>query len=124
MDSMRIFDSGSGGRPKVAPTPTPHTDTLEGQIIEAIKRVYDPEIPVNLYDMGLIYSIKIADAKAHLRMTLTSPACPVAQDLVQFVQAAAETVEGIDSATVELVWEPRWDKAMMCDEAKLELGLM
>lgn len=124
MDSMRIFDSGSGERPKVAPTPTPHADTLEGKIIEAIKRVYDPEISVNLYDLGLIYSIEIADAAAHLRMTLTSPACPVAQDLVQLVQAAAETVDGIDRATVELVWEPRWDKAMMCDEAKLELGLM
>lgn len=124
MDSMRIFDSGSGGRPKVAPTPTPHPDTLEGKIIESIKRVYDPEIPVNLYDLGLIYSITIEDAAAHLRMTLTSPACPEAQNLVRLVQAAAEIVEGIDSASVELVWEPRWDKAMMCDEAKLELGLM
>ena len=124
MDSTRIFDSSGGGRPRVAATETPNADTVEGQIIEAIKRVYDPEIPVNLYDLGLIYTIAVADGHAEIRMTLTSPACPEAQTLPRLVQGAAETVEGIGSANVELVWEPRWTKEMMCDEAQLELGLL
>lgn len=124
MDPIRLFDSSHGGRPRVAPTETPNPDTVEGQIIDAIKQVYDPEIPVNLYDLGLIYSIDVKEAHAEIRMTLTSPACPEAGTLPRLVQGAAETVEVIDSANVELVWEPRWDKSMMCDEAQLELGLL
>ncbi len=124
MDPMRIFDSTGGGRPRVAATPTPDAHTVVGQIIEAIKRVYDPEIPVNLYDLGLIYSIVVEGANADIKMTLTSPACPEAQTLPRLVQAAAETVETIEAAAVELVWEPRWEKSMMCDEALLELGLL
>ena len=106
------------------PTDTPNADTIEGQIIDAIKKVYDPEIPVNLYDLGLIYSIAVADTPAEIRMTLTSPACPEAQTLPRLVRAAAETVDAIESANVELVWEPAWSKDMMCDEAQLELGLL
>ena len=124
MDSIRIFDSSGGGRPRVAPTETPNADTVEGQIIDAIKQVYDPEIPVNLYDLGLIYSIAVAGGHAEIRMTLTSPACPEAQTLPRLVQGAAETVEEIESANVELVWQPAWTKDMMCDEAQLELGLL
>lgn len=125
MGSMRIFDSGGGGgRPRVAPSETPNPDTQHGRIIDAIKRVYDPEIPVNLYDLGLIYTIDIHGSQVSIKMTLTSPACPEAQTLPRLVQAAAETVEGVESATVDLVWEPRWEKSMMCDEARLELGLM
>lgn len=124
MDSMRIFDSSGGGRPRVAATPTPDADSPKGRIIEAIKRVYDPEIPVNLYDLGLIYTIDIEGTHAEIKMTLTSPACPEAQTLPRLVQAAAESTGDIETANVELVWEPRWDKSMMCDEALLELGLM
>ncbi|MEL6497821.1 MAG: iron-sulfur cluster assembly protein [Planctomycetota bacterium] len=124
MDSIRIFDSSQGGRPRVAPTETPDADSIEGQITDAIKKVYDPEIPVNLYDLGLIYSIAVADGHAEIRMTLTSPACPEAQTLPRLVRAAAESVNAIDSANVELVWEPAWSKDMMCDEAQLELGLL
>ncbi|MEM6393628.1 MAG: iron-sulfur cluster assembly protein [Planctomycetota bacterium] len=124
MSSMRIFDSSGGGRPRVAPTETPNADTVEGQIIDAIKQVYDPEIPVNLYDLGLIYSIEVQDRHAEIRMTLTSPVCPEAGTLPRLVKGAAETVDLIDSANVELVWEPAWSKDMMCDEAQLELGLL
>lgn len=124
MSSIRVFDSSHGGRPRVDPTPTPNAETVEGQIIEAIKKVYDPEIPVNLYDLGLIYSIEVEASHAEIRMTLTSPACPEAGTLPRLVQGAAETVDAIDSANVELVWEPRWSKEMMCDEAQLELGLL
>ncbi|MEM6459295.1 MAG: iron-sulfur cluster assembly protein [Planctomycetota bacterium] len=124
MDSIRVFDSSGGGRPRVAPTETPNPETVEGRIIDAIKEVYDPEIPVNLYDLGLIYSIAIEDAHADIRMTLTSPACPEAGTLPRLVKAAAETVDAIDTADVELVWEPAWSKDMMCDEAQLELGLL
>ncbi|MEO1237560.1 MAG: iron-sulfur cluster assembly protein [Planctomycetota bacterium] len=124
MDSIRVFDSSGGGRPRVAPTETPNADTVEGRIIDAIKRVYDPEIPVNLYDLGLIYSIEVDGPHAEIRMTLTSPACPEAGTLPRLVRGAAETVDAIDSANVELVWEPAWTKSMMCDEAQLELGLL
>lgn len=133
--SIRIFDT-SGEDRRVAPSETPEPETLRGHIIDAIKAVYDPEIPVNLYDLGLIYTIEIdGDAFApesgaadgaivHIRMTLTSPACPEAHTLPELARTAAQGVEGVVEATVELVWEPRWSKDMMCDEAKLHLGLM
>lgn len=124
---MRIFDSAEYRQKKlIPPTETENLDTLEGQIIDRIKRVYDPEIPVNVYDLGLIYLVK-ADAQAGtavIDMTLTSPNCPEAQSLPQQVRAAAEEVEGINQATVNLVWEPRWDREKMSDEAKLALGLL
>lgn len=122
---MRIFDSGEQ-KNRVPPSETPEPETLRGRIIDAIKAVYDPEIPVNLYDLGLIYTIEIDEParNAHIRMTLTSPACPEAHTLPNLVREAALSVEGIDSASVELVWEPRWAKEMMCDEAKLYLGLI
>ncbi|MCL4220486.1 MAG: DUF59 domain-containing protein [Phycisphaerales bacterium] len=122
---MRIFDSGEQ-KNRVPPSQTPEPQTLRGRIIDAIKGVYDPEIPVNLYDLGLIYAIEIDEAarSAHIRMTLTSPACPEAHTLPNLVRQAVLLVEDIDSASVELVWEPRWSREMMCDEAKLHLGLI
>ncbi|GAB4386296.1 MAG: SUF system Fe-S cluster assembly protein [Phycisphaerales bacterium] len=122
---MRIFDSGEQ-KNRVPPSQTPDPESLRGRIIDAIKGVYDPEIPVNLYDLGLIYSIEIDEPArcAHIRMTLTSPACPEAQTLPNRVREAVLGVDGIDHARVELVWEPRWGKDMMCDEAKLYLGLI
>jgi FeS assembly SUF system protein len=92
-------------------------------IIENLKEVYDPEIPVNIYDLGLIYNVDIDENNhANIVMTLTAPGCPVADVLVDDVQQAALSVEGVASANVELTFEPPWDKTMMSEEARLELG--
>ncbi len=92
-------------------------------IIERLKEVYDPEIPVNIYDLGLVYNVDIGeDNKASIVMTLTAPGCPVADMLVDDVRQAALSVEGIVEADVELTFEPPWDKSMMSEEARLELG--
>jgi FeS assembly SUF system protein len=93
-------------------------------IIERLKDVYDPEIPVNIYDLGLIYNVDVDDSsnKASIIMTLTAPGCPVADILVEDVRQAALAVENIADADVELTFEPPWDKSMMSEEARLELG--
>lgn len=92
-------------------------------IIERLKDVFDPEIPVNIYDLGLIYNVDIDDNnKANIIMTLTAPGCPVADILVEDVRQAALAVETIEEADVELTFEPPWDKSMMSEEARLELG--
>jgi FeS assembly SUF system protein len=98
---------------------------LENKIIEIIKTCYDPEIPVNIYEMGLIYDIQIDDRNlVQIKMTLTSPGCPVAGTLPSEVQEKVKSVEGVSNAKVEVVWEPPWTPDMMSEEAKLELGLM
>ncbi len=98
-------------------------DPREAAVIEALKKVFDPEIPVNIYDLGLIYSVNVADdGKAHIRMSLTAPGCPVAGTLPGEVGQVAETVDGVTEATVELVWEPGWEKDRMSEDAKLALG--
>lgn len=97
---------------------------LEEQIIEKIKTVFDPEIPVNIYDIGLIYEINIRDDKAHVLMTLTSPNCPVAESLPQEVKEKIEEVEGISEVDLELTFEPPWSMDLLTDEAKLELGML
>jgi len=101
------------------------TDELKPRIIEAIKTVFDPEIPVNIYEMGLIYDV-VADATGQvgIKMTLTAPACPAAQSLPVDVRNKARTVEGVADAKVEVVWDPPWTKDMMSDVAKLELGML
>lgn len=111
--------------------PDPNTSThdapsdLEKQIIEALKTVYDPEIPVNIYELGLIYGIDIDDAGAvSAKMTLTSPACPVAGTLPGEVQAKIEAVAGAQKVDVELVWDPPWNPSMMSEAARLDLGMM
>jgi FeS assembly SUF system protein len=92
-------------------------------IINNLKEVYDPEIPVNIYDLGLIYNIDVDESnKANVIMTLTAPGCPVADMLVEDTRQAALTVEGVEDAYVELTFEPPWDKSMMSEEARLELG--
>lgn len=92
-------------------------------IINNLKEVYDPEIPVNIYDLGLIYNIDVDESnKASIIMTLTAPGCPVADMLVEDTRQAALTVEGVEDAYVELTFEPPWDKSMMSEEARLELG--
>ena len=97
---------------------------LQGEVIEAIRQVYDPEIPVNIYELGLIYEVSVSPAgDVHVKMTLTAPACPVAGTLPGEVEDKIRSVEGVTSATVEVVWDPPWDMSRMSDEAKLELGL-
>lgn len=98
---------------------------LEAAIINALKTVYDPEIPVDIYELGLIYEIKINDQKeATVVMTLTSPSCPVAESLPIEVEQKVAGVDGITKSSIELVWEPPWDKDMMSEEAMVELGLI
>ena len=114
---------------KVAQMPgtdlTPADDALESRVIAAIRTVYDPEISVNIYDLGLIYGLDINDrAEVFVRMTLTSPGCPVAGILPEQVASAIRAVDGVTAAQVELVWDPPWSQDHMSDEAKLTLGLL
>ncbi|MAT56466.1 MAG: SUF system Fe-S cluster assembly protein [Melioribacteraceae bacterium] len=96
---------------------------LEQDIIAKLKTVYDPEIPVDIWELGLVYEIKIDDeGNTYIKMTLTSPACPVAGSLPPEVKEKVKTVEGVNDVYVDLVWNPPWDKDMMSEEAKLELG--
>lgn len=98
--------------------------TLEEQIIEALKGVYDPEIPVNIYDLGLIYSLNIDDSSnVNIQMTLTSPGCPVAQTFPGTVQEKVLTVPNVHSVTVDLIWDPPWTQDRMSEVAKLQLNL-
>ncbi|MEG2574145.1 MAG: iron-sulfur cluster assembly protein [Bacteroides sp.] len=98
---------------------------IEEKIIEMLKTVYDPEIPVNVYDLGLIYKIEVGNsANVSIDMTLTAPNCPAADFIVEDVRQKVESVEGIESATINLVFEPEWDKDLMSEEAKLELGFL
>lgn len=98
---------------------------LKEKITEALKTIYDPEIPVDIYELGLIYEVNIDD-KAHVEivMTLTSPNCPVAESLPQDVKTKVSEVDGVSGAHIELVFEPSWDKTFMSEEAMLELGFL
>ena len=97
---------------------------LERDIIMALRQVYDPEIPLNVYDLGLIYEVKVDDDhNVSIQMTLTAPNCPMADYVVEQVRAAVADVPGVMSVNVELVWEPVWDKSRMSEEALVELGL-
>ncbi len=100
-------------------------NALESNIIDALKDVYDPEIPVNIYDLGLIYRVDISEAGVvNVDMTLTAPGCPVAETFPGIVEQTVESVEGVSEAHVELVWDPPWTMDRMTEEARLELGLM
>ncbi|MDP9195233.1 MAG: SUF system Fe-S cluster assembly protein [Pseudomonadota bacterium] len=104
-------------------TADPAENDLRERIIAALKTVHDPEIPVNIYDLGLIYRITIREGGAvDIDMTLTAPACPVAGEMPGMVEQAAETVEGVTSAKATLVWDPPWDRSMMSEDARLALG--
>jgi FeS assembly SUF system protein len=98
---------------------------IEGKIVEALKTVYDPEIPVNVYDLGLIYEIDYTDQKeAKIEMTLTAPNCPMVDILMMDVERAVNALEEVETTSINLVFEPQWDKSMLTEEAKLELGLL
>ena len=93
-------------------------------IVEALKTVYDPEIPVNIYDLGLVYGIEIADnGSVKVEMTVTAPACPVAGELPQWVADAIERLEGTGQIEVHLIWDPPWDQSKMTEDAKMALGV-
>ena len=97
---------------------------LYEEVVYAIKQVYDPEIPVNIYDLGLIYDLTISkDRVVHITMTFTAPNCPMADDVLEAVKSGVEAVEGVKSCEIELVFEPVWDRSMLSDEARLILGM-
>lgn len=99
--------------------------TLEEKIITALKQIFDPEIPVNIYDLGLIYELKIDEnANVHVRMTLTAPNCPVAEDMPDMVKFEIQKVQGVKDVEVEIVFDPPWSKEMLSESALLELGLI
>lgn len=98
---------------------------IEEKIVAMLKTVFDPEIPVNVYDLGLIYKIDVSDkGEAVIDMTLTAPNCPAADFIMEDVRQKIESIDGVVSATINLVFEPEWDKDMMSEEAKLELGFL
>ena len=111
-----------------APAPDHDIDiddsTLAANVIEALREIYDPEIPVNIYDMGLIYKVQIEEGKAEIDMTLTTPGCPVAQSFPGMVESTIRKVPGVKDAKVELVWDPPWTQENLSEEARLQLGLI
>ena len=115
----------TGEKPNVGPPDSARIAALQGPIIETLKTVYDPEIPVDIYELGLIYDILVdAENRVLVTMTLTSPACPSAQQLPSEVRYKVKAVPGVKDAWVEIVWEPPWDKDRMSDAAKLQLGFL
>ena len=97
---------------------------LREQVIAEIRKIYDPEIPVNIYELGLIYDVKVKEDKAKIIMTLTTPNCPVAESLPQEVKDKVAEIDGVKSSDVEMTFEPPWSKDLMSEEAKLELGFL
>ena len=111
------------GTPLIVPSSTDHP--LYDNIVASIRTVYEPEIPVNIFDLGLIYTVDInEDSEVKIAMTLTAPGCPVAGEMPGWVAEAIEPLPGVKHVDVELVWEPPWGMDMMSDEARLELGFM
>lgn len=98
---------------------------LEEKVVKMLKTVYDPEIPVNVYDLGLIYSVEISDEnRLKINMTLTAPNCPAADFIIEDIRIKLESIDGIKSVDINLVFEPEWNQDMMTEEAKLELGFL
>jgi FeS assembly SUF system protein len=117
------LDGGMTPPPPEPPAAPPGAD-LEERIIAALQTCYDPEIPINIYELGLIYDLQIdPDGVVQIKMTLTSPACPVAGALPAEVESKVKAVPGVTDARVDLVWDPPWDKSRMSEAAQLQLGL-
>ncbi len=120
--------------PEITPPPTKapaspvdriQADVLRAQVIEVLRTIFDPEVPVNIYDLGLIYDVAVdASGRVDIRMTLTSPACPVAESLPPEVESKVQRLAAVSTVKVEIVWEPPWDPSRMDDAVKLELGLL
>ncbi|MEM1077092.1 MAG: SUF system Fe-S cluster assembly protein [Pseudomonadota bacterium] len=120
---MSVETSPMEGAPLIQPSSTDHP--LHEQIVEACRTVFDPEIPVNIYDLGLVYTIQINDeSEVDIIMTLTAPGCPVAGEMPGWIAEAVEPLPGVKQVNVALTWEPPWGMEMMSDEARLELGFM
>ena len=96
---------------------------VKNKIINEIRKIYDPELPVNIYELGLIYDIQVKGRKAEIKMTLTTPNCPVAESLPNEVKNSVKEIKDVKNVDLNLVWEPPWDKSMMSESAKLELNL-
>jgi FeS assembly SUF system protein len=112
------------GEPQDEPRAGPGSD-LQVAVVEVLKSIYDPEIPVDIYELGLIYDVEVSeDGDAHIKMTLTTPHCPVAESMPGEVEMRVLSVPGIRDAVVDLVWDPPWDPSKMSDEARLELGML
>lgn len=126
-DGEMVKNALGGDYERMAEPPgadVPSSHPLWPAIAAALREVYDPEIPVNVYELGLIYRVALdADDNASVQMTLTSPHCPVAEEMPGMVQGAVISVEGVKSATVDLVWDPAWDPSMMAETAKLQLNM-
>ena len=98
---------------------------IEAQVIEALRTCFDPEIPVNIYEMGLIYDVKVNEAGAvTIRLTLTSPSCPAAQSIPAEVEQKVRVIDGVTDVQIDLVWEPPWDPSKMSEAARLQLGML
>ncbi|WP_353472565.1 SUF system Fe-S cluster assembly protein [Salipiger sp. H15] len=118
-----MTDAPLEGAPLIAPSSTDHP--LYDSVVEACRTVFDPEIPVNIYDLGLIYTIEIsAESEVKVIMTLTAPGCPVAGEMPGWVQDAVASLPGVKGVDVDMVFDPPWGMDMMSDEARLELGFM
>ncbi len=116
-------DAPKQGTPLIRPSTTDHP--LYDQVVEACRTVFDPEIPVNIFDLGLVYTIEInEEGDVDVAMSLTAPGCPVAGEMPGWVADAVMALPGVRNVNVELVWEPQWGMDMMSDEARLELGFM
>jgi FeS assembly SUF system protein len=116
-------DAPLGGPPLIKPSTTDHP--LHDEVVEACRTVFDPEIPVNIYDLGLVYTIEITpENDVNVMMTLTAPGCPVAGEMPGWVADAITPLPGVRHVDVQLVWDPQWGMDMMSDEARLELGFM
>lgn len=110
--------------PRVSPADM-QPEVIEEKVIAALKQVYDPEIPLNIYDLGLIYGLEIdGQGRVDIRMTLTAPGCPVAHSFPGTVEEVVRAVDGVNQARVHLVWDPPWSQQCMSDEARLQLGLL
>jgi FeS assembly SUF system protein len=122
MDPEHVSEHDQEARLVDAPEPL---RAVGEAVVEKLKTVYDPEIPVDIYELGLIYNVKIdEDGATTIRMTLTTPMCPAAEELPPEVESKAREVEGVTSVTLDLVWDPPWSPEKMSDAAKLELGML
>ena len=110
--------------PSEQPAGAPDADAIRERVVGVLRTVYDPEIPVDIYELGLVYDVEVREGgKVYVRMTLTSPMCPVAESLPPEVEAKVRAVEGVTDVELDLVWEPPWNPSMMSEAARLELGM-
>ncbi len=124
MEDHEAAPNASQDQPADAPPLSPEQQAIHDHVVEALRTVYDPEIPVNIHELGMIYNVAVeGDGAVSVRMTLTSPMCPVAGTLPGEVQTKVGTVEGVSEAKVDLVWDPPWDPSMMSEAARLQLNM-